>query len=99
MLGDQIKRLRISKNYSQVELARRLNVSKQSVSNWENNNITPSVDILKQIALELSVTTDYLLELEERFIIDVSDLPIEIVSHFQQLINDYKRLLQSGRNK
>ena len=43
MLGDRIKTLRTARNLSQVELARKLNVSKQSVSNWENNNILPSV--------------------------------------------------------
>lgn len=47
MLGDRIKTLRTARNLSQVELARKLNVSKQSVSNWENNNILPSVDIVK----------------------------------------------------
>lgn len=51
MLGDRIKTLRTACNLSQVELARKLNVSKQSVSNWENNNILPSVDIVKKLAL------------------------------------------------
>ena len=51
MLGDRIKTLRTARNLSQVELARKLNVSKQSVSNWENNNILPSVDIVKKLAL------------------------------------------------
>lgn len=99
MLGDQIKKIRISKKYTQVELARCLNVSKQSVSNWENNNITPSVYILKQIAKELAVTTDFLLELDDRLFLDVSDIPIEIIIHFQQLINDYKKVLTKEENK
>ena len=54
MLGDRIKTLRTARNLSQVELARKLNVSKQSVSNWENNNILPSVDIVKKLALFFS---------------------------------------------
>ncbi len=60
MLGDRIKTLRTARNLSQVELARKLNVSKQSVSNWENNNILPSVDIVKKLALFFSCSTDYL---------------------------------------
>ncbi len=43
MLGEQIKSLRIARNISQVTLANQLGVSKQSVSNWENNNILPSI--------------------------------------------------------
>ena len=63
MLGDRIKTLRTARNLSQVELARKLNVSKQSVSNWENNNILPSVDIVKKLALFFSCSADYLLEM------------------------------------
>ena len=43
MLGDIIKTLRLSHTLSQVQLAKSLNVSKQTVSNWENNNILPSI--------------------------------------------------------
>lgn len=43
MLGDIIKTLRLSHNLNQVQLAKSLSVSKQTVSNWENNNILPSM--------------------------------------------------------
>ena len=46
MLGESIKMLRQSRNWSQVDLARDLGVSKQSVSNWENENIQPSIEML-----------------------------------------------------
>ena len=62
MIGEQIKALRLARNMSQVELAKALNVSKQSVSNWENNNILPSIEIIKQLARFFSCTSDYLLE-------------------------------------
>ena len=45
MFGDMIKNLRQSRNLNQVQLAASLNVSKQTVSNWENNNILPSIEI------------------------------------------------------
>ena len=50
MLGEQIRKLRLARNISQVQLAQKLDVSKQSVSNWENNNILPSVEVLVKIA-------------------------------------------------
>lgn len=46
MFGDIVKKLRTAHNYSQVQLAEKLGVSKQTVSNWENNNILPSIDML-----------------------------------------------------
>lgn len=41
MLNQQIRLMRLSRKMSQVELAKELNVTKQSVSNWENDNIQP----------------------------------------------------------
>ena len=50
MLNENIKKLRLARGISQVELAAELNVSKQCVSNWENDNIQPSVEMLVKIA-------------------------------------------------
>ena len=61
MLNERIKELRISRGMSQVEIAEKLGVSKQSVSNWENDNIQPSIDMLIKISHLFSVSTDYLL--------------------------------------
>ena len=63
MLNENIKSLRLSYNLSQVELASALGVSKQCISNWENDYIQPSVEMLIKIAKYFNVTTDYLLGL------------------------------------
>lgn len=95
MLGDRIKTLRMARNLSQVELARKLHVSKQSVSNWENNNILPSVDMVKKLALFFSCSTDYLLEMDQnRILIEYTNLTHEQKSHIQQLVNDMQDLNQ-----
>ena len=93
MLNQQIRSLRIARNMSQVELAHRLGISKQSVSNWENDNIQPSVDMLLRLARVFCVSTDYLLGLEDTPRLDVGGLPQEIVAHLGQLIADYRRIL------
>ena len=70
MLSDKIKTLRTARGINQIELAKSLGVTKQCVSNWENDNIQPSVEMLIKIASFFMVTTDYLLGLEtERKII------------------------------
>lgn len=88
MLGDIIKKLRNSNNLNQIQVARALNVSKQTVSNWENNNILPSVEMLMKIAQFFSVSTDYLLELDTRKYIEVSGLTDTQLAHIQQIITD-----------
>ena len=92
MLGNRIKSLRESRNLSQVQLAVVLHVSKQSISNWENENIFPSVEMLVKIAQYFSTTTDYLVGLDNHRWIDVSDLPQEAVAHIQMLIEDIRKL-------
>ena len=94
MLGNRIKHLRTARNMSQVELAAALNVSKQSVSNWENDNILPSVEIIKQLANYFSCSSDYLLELDDstNAYIDVRDLPQNQVAHLQALARDLRDL-------
>lgn len=88
MFGDQIKGLRQSHQYSQVELAQRLGVSKQTVSNWENNNIMPSVDMLIRIADFFHVSTDYLLERERICQLDTTGLTEKQLAHISFIIED-----------
>ena len=61
MLNERIKQLREAKNLTQVQLAAKLSVSKQCVSNWENNYIQPSVEMVVAIADFFGVSVDYLL--------------------------------------
>ena len=101
MLGEQIKKLRLANDLSQTQLAHALSVTKQSVSNWENDNILPSVDLLKRIALYFSCTTDYLLELEEegsRILIEVDDLTIQQAAHIQRIIHDFQIVNRQLKN-
>ena len=51
MLSQRIRELRVAQGYSQVTLAKRLGVSKQAVSNWENDNIQPSIEMLLRLAM------------------------------------------------
>lgn len=71
-LNENIRTLRMARNLSQVDLAKALGVTKQSVSNWENNNIQPSIDILIHLAQFFSASTDYFLRLDQRKYLEIS---------------------------
>lgn len=88
MFGSVIRELRQARNLNQVQLAKELKVTKQTVSNWENNNISPSIEMLINIAKYFSVSTDYLLELDSRTYLEVTGLNSQELSHIQLLIND-----------
>ena len=61
MLGPRIAALRRSKNISQGELARRLQVSPSAVGMYEQGRREPSAELLVRLARELEVSVDYLL--------------------------------------
>ena len=42
MFPERIKYLRQTRELNQVQLAEKLGTTKQSISNWENDNIVPS---------------------------------------------------------
>lgn len=90
MLGDKIREIRLAKKISQVELAKILGVTKQSVSNWENENIQPSIEMLAKIATALSVTTDYLLSREDKRYLDVTDISETLIQNFQAIIDEFR---------
>lgn len=50
MLGKQLKSARLSNNFTQQEVADKLNISRQSISKWENGSSAPDVHTLKMLA-------------------------------------------------
>lgn len=59
-LSERLTELRKEKNLSQAELADALNVSRQSVSLWENGSTVPALDKLQFLAEFYGVTLDEL---------------------------------------
>ena len=91
-LNDNIKRMRIARGMSQVEFARRIGVTKQCVSNWENDNVIPSIEMLIKIADVFNVRTDLLLGREGDDFIDVSGLTEEQRGHVAIIVKDLELL-------
>lgn len=99
MFGERIKELRLSLCLNQVEFGKRLNVTKQCISNWENGNIQPSLDMLILIANKYSVSTDYLLGFINDRTICVRGLTNTQITHIQLLVDDLRQLDQCGENE
>ena len=95
MFEQRIRNLRLSRGLNQVQLADKLDVSKQSVSNWENDNIMPSVEMLEKIADFFAVSTDYLLGRERKvhqdgISLDVTGLAPRQIEHIRYIIDDLR---------
>ena len=59
--GKQIKKIRNENHLTQEEMAKELCVSRQAISNWENNKNLPDLELIIRISQLYSVTLDELL--------------------------------------
>ena len=59
-IGERITTLRKDRNISQAELARIMDVSRQAVSKWENDQTAPDTIKLIQLADVLNTQVEYL---------------------------------------
>jgi transcriptional regulator with XRE-family HTH domain len=90
-LNENIKKLRLARGINQIEFGKALGVSKQCVSNWENDNVMPSVEMLVKIADFFNVTTDYVLGRNDKTYVDVSTLTDEEIAHISLLVGDLSK--------
>lgn len=56
--GSQIKEIRERESLTQEQLAIKLNVSRQAISNWENNKNLPDIGMLILISDVFHVSLD-----------------------------------------
>ncbi len=88
--GYRLKNLRQQHHLTQTQVANRLNLSKTSISGYENNVKTPSQDILIKLAGLYRVSTDYLLGLDDEEMISVEGL----TRQQRRLVEELVRMLQ-----
>lgn len=104
ILADKILQLRKKHNFSQEELAERLQVSRQSVSKWESAASIPDINKIMALAALFSVPTDYLLKEEielPAYLGQVEQtgerqLSLEEANHFVSLSKTYAKRLALG---
>ncbi|EIA15604.1 DUF3955 domain-containing protein [Clostridium perfringens] len=59
--GEKIKNIRKEKKMTQEQMANILNVSRQAISNWENNKNFPDLEMIIKISRFFSLTLDELI--------------------------------------
>lgn len=60
-LSDKIIKLRKANGWSQEDLAEKMNISRQSISRWENGTALPDANNILHLTKLFNVTADYLL--------------------------------------
>ena len=87
-LGNKILKLRKEKGYSQEDLAEKLNVTRQTISNWELGSTQPNPEQLKGLSKILNVSIDELLDN------DIKGVIVEKVSNTEKLAGIIIKILK-----
>ena len=78
-LGEKILELRKKNGLSQEQLGERIDVTRQTISNWELGETSPNTEQLKLLSRELKVSIDDLLDN------DIKNIVVEKVSNTEKL--------------
>ncbi len=92
-LGERLQQKRSSIKLSQKEVANAVGVNPSVISNYENGERTPSVEVLMSLASLFHCSVDYLLGIEKtsRAIIDVSMLNDEQIARLQYFLSSINK--------
>ncbi len=71
-LGNKILKIRKNNKMSQEQFAEILNVTRQTVSNWENGNNYPDIETLIMISDKFNVSLDILLKGDKEMLKDIN---------------------------
>lgn len=73
-LGKKISELRKVNNYSQEDLSKLLNVSRQTISKWETDMSLPDIERIKELSIIFNVSVNELLGTDENEKVDINEL-------------------------
>ena len=91
MIADIIKDLREKQGLTQSSLARQLGITRSSVNAWELGISVPSTQYLVELAYLFSVSTDYLLDLNNTATVSVAGLSEKDVQLICEIIQHLRK--------
>lgn len=89
--GNRLKQLRLEAGMTQQQLAQKLGVTKSVVSYYEQQERSPSPEILIHLSRIFRTSTDFLLGIDNRRTIDVSELSDDDIAVLTGMIEALKR--------
>ena len=88
--GKVLKQLRTESKLTQQQLAERIGVTKSVISFYEQQERSPSPEVLIKLSAIFHVSTDYLLGIEKEKTIDVSGISQKDVAILTALANSLR---------
>ena len=99
-IADKIRFLRTNiLNISQEKFAKKIDVTRMTVNNWEQGLTKPNISHITRIALICNVTTDYLINNEEPLTLSVRNITDEEYNLLSQIIEYFKENKSDPNNE
>ncbi len=87
-IGNKLYELRKNANLSQEQLAEKLNITRQTISNWELGQTVPDIMQAKEISKIFKITLDELIDN------NVKDILVEKISNTEKIVGTTKKNLK-----
>ncbi len=97
--GERLKALRINKKYTQTQVAKKLNKTKSTISNYENGQKFPSLQTLIELAELFNVSLDYLIGLDKKETISVHGLTDTQIQFLHALVAEFRNTPKPGKKR
>lgn len=88
---NRIKKLRVASGLTQTDLAKVMSVTRSSVNAWEMGISAPTAAKLVELSLFFHVSTDYLLGLEQKEVIELDSLTEEQKAILYSLLTYFQK--------
>lgn len=95
--GLRLKELRKAKHLSQNEVAKRLEVTRSTISGYERNTITPSIEQIVKLALLYNTSLDYMLGMTNHSYLYLDDLSVSQQKAILDIVERLKQEFLSAR--
>lgn len=96
--GLRLRELREAKHLSQTNVASRLNVSRSTISGYESNTTTPSLEQFTRLAVLYNTSLDYMMGLDNRTCFYLDGLSENQKQTILDIVNRLKQsFLQEGQ--
>lgn len=97
-IGDKIKAIRKERGLTQKEFAKKINKSERMIQKYENSEVEPRIEVLRDISLALDISFSELIN-PRNIPININESIDKFKNEYVDFIIDFEQLNDEGKNK